>query len=86
LKLILLTLVRKSELTFATWDEVDFVNAIWTIPASRMKCGRPHNIYLSRQALDIMIALEDLRGQFALLCCRRATSPTSRCRGRPSTA
>lgn len=62
MKLILLTLVRKSELTFATWDEVDFVNAIWTIPASRMKCGRPHNVYLSRQALDIMIALRTCAG------------------------
>lgn len=62
MKLILLTLVRKSELTFATWDEVDFVNAIWTIPASRMKCGRPHNVYLSRQALDIMVALRTCAG------------------------
>jgi integrase len=62
LKLILLTLVRKSELTFATWDEVDFVNAIWTVPAARMKCGRAHNIYLSRQALDIMIALKTCAG------------------------
>jgi len=62
MKLILLTLVRKGELTFATWDEVDFVNAIWTIPASRMKCGRPHNVYLSRQALDIMIALRTCAG------------------------
>ncbi len=62
MKLILLTLVRKSELVLATWDEVDFVNAIWTIPAERMKCGRPHNVYLSRQALDIMIALKTCAG------------------------
>ncbi len=62
LKLILLTLVRKSELQDATWDEIDFVNAIWTIPASRMKCGRPHNIYLSRQAFDILIALKTCAG------------------------
>jgi integrase len=62
MKLILLTLVRKSELTFATWDEVDFVNAVWCIPASRMKCGRAHNVYLSRQALDIMIALRTCAG------------------------
>ena len=62
LKLILLTLVRKGELRFATWDEVDFVNAVWCIPAARMKCGRPHNVYLSRQALDIMIALRTCAG------------------------
>lgn len=62
MKLILLTLVRKSELVLATWDEVDFVNAVWCIPAARMKCGRPHNVYLSRQALDIMIALRTCAG------------------------
>jgi integrase len=46
LRLILLTLVRKSELIEATWDEVDFENAVWTIPKSRMKAGKPHNVYL----------------------------------------
>jgi len=57
LRMILLTLVRKSELIEATWDEVDFENAVWTIPKSRMKAGKPHNVYLSQQALDIMVAL-----------------------------
>lgn len=57
LRLILLTLVRKSELIEATWDEVDFEAAIWTIPKARMKGRRAHSVYLSSQALDIMIAL-----------------------------
>ena len=57
LRLVLLTLVRKSELHEATWDEVDFENAVWSIPKSRMKTGKPHNVYLSQQALDIFIAL-----------------------------
>jgi integrase len=34
---ILLTLVRKSEMIEATWDEVDFENATWTISKQRMK-------------------------------------------------
>lgn len=58
LRLILLTMVRKSELVDATWDEVDFENAVWSIPKERMKRGKPHNVYLSRQSLDIMIALK----------------------------
>lgn len=29
--------MRKSELIEATWDEVDFENAVWTISKSRMK-------------------------------------------------
>jgi integrase len=56
--LILLTMVRKSELLDATWNEVDFENAVWSIPKERMKRGKPHDIYLSRQSLDIMIAFK----------------------------
>jgi integrase len=62
LRLILLTLVRKSELLEATWNEVDFENALWTIPKQRMKGSKPHNVYLSRQALDIMVALRTCAG------------------------
>ncbi len=57
LRLILLTLVRKSELIEATWNEVNFEAAVWTIPKARMKGRRAHNVYLPSQALDIMIAL-----------------------------
>jgi integrase len=57
LRMILLTLVRKSELIQATWDEVDFETATWTIPKQRMKGRNPHVVYLSRQALDIFVAL-----------------------------
>ena len=57
LRLILLTLVRKSELIEATWSEVDFENATWTIPKSRMKGRNAHVVYLSSQAVDIFVAL-----------------------------
>jgi integrase len=51
-------MVRKSELQDATWDEVDFENAVWTISKERMKRSKAHNVYLSRQMLDIFIALK----------------------------
>lgn len=57
LRMILLTLVRKSELIEATWAEVDFENATWSIPKARMKGRNPHVVYLSRQAVDIFVAL-----------------------------
>lgn len=57
LRLVLLTLVRKSELIEATWNEVDFESATWTISKQRMKGRNPHVVYLSRQALDIFIVL-----------------------------
>lgn len=62
LRLILLTLVRKGELIHATWDEVDFEKALWSIPKERMKASKAHNIYLSQQALDILIALRTCAG------------------------
>ena len=62
LRFILLTMVRKSELLDAVWDEVDFENAVWSIPKERMKRRKPHNVYLSRQSLDIMIALKTCAG------------------------
>jgi len=65
LKLIMLTLVRKNSIVNAIWDEIDFVNAEWTIPAEKMKAsrrgaGRPHVVYLSRQALDLFMQLHIL--------------------------
>jgi integrase len=57
LRLVLLTLVRKSELIHATWDEVDFERKTWTIPKARMKGRNPHVVYLSKQALDIFVTL-----------------------------
>ena len=61
-KLVLLTMKRKSEVTRATWDEIDFEEAVWTIPKERMKTRFPHNVYLSQQALDIFVALKTCAG------------------------
>lgn len=58
IKLLLLTLVRKSELSNATWDEINFSEALWTIPKERMKRRKPHLVFLSQQAMDIFIALK----------------------------
>jgi integrase len=73
-------MVRKSELQDATWDEVDFENAVWTIPKERMKRAKPHNVYLSQQALDIMIALKTCAGNSRYLLPSRydADAPMSR--------
>lgn len=62
MKFLLLTMVRKSELRFAIWDEVDFENAVWTIPKDRMKKNRDHNVYLSQQSLHILVALKTCAG------------------------
>jgi integrase len=61
-KLLLLTMLRKSEMAEGLWSEVDFIKRVWTIPASRMKRRNPHNVYLSDQAHDILIALKTCAG------------------------
>ena len=61
-KLLLLTMVRKSELAEAKWDEINFSEALWTIPKERMKRRNPHLVFLSNQALDIFIALKTFAG------------------------
>ncbi|TGV15220.1 site-specific integrase [Mesorhizobium sp. M8A.F.Ca.ET.173.01.1.1] len=80
MRLYLLTMVRKSELQDAVWDEVDFENAVWTIPKERMKRSKAHNVYLSRQTLDIMIALKTCAGNSRYLLPSRydADAPMSR--------
>ena len=81
--MILLTLVQKSELIEATWDEVDFEEATWTIPKQRMKTRRPHVVYLSRQAFDIFVALHTRHiGQRAPIA---GTSDGNRCQRRCAT-
>jgi integrase len=61
LQLIALTFVRTSELIHATWDEFDLEAAEWRIPAERMKMRLPHIVPLSRQAVDALRCLHELR-------------------------
>jgi integrase len=61
LQLIALTFVRTSELIHATWDEFDLDVAEWRIPAARMKMRSPHIVPLSRQAVDVLRCLHELR-------------------------
>lgn len=59
-KLALYTLLRKSEVIHATWQEIDWDEKVWRIPKERMKTKRPHNVYLSKQAYDILVCLRTL--------------------------
>jgi integrase len=54
LEFLILTAARVSEVTGADWRELDIENAMWTIPASRMKSRRIHRVALSERALKIV--------------------------------
>jgi len=62
LHLILLTMVRKSELLLARWADVDLEQAEWHIPVEHSKTGKPHIVFLSRQALALFKELQTLAG------------------------
>ncbi len=59
LHLLILCMIRKSELIEAKWEEIDFEKAEWSIPGERMKKDKPHFVPLSRQALAMF---EELKG------------------------
>jgi integrase len=61
-KLLLLTMTRKSKLLRSKWPEFDLDAAQWDIPAERMKMGKPHRVFLSRQAVEILRQVHELTG------------------------
>lgn len=62
LHLLILCMVRKSELIEARWEEFDLTAAEWSIPADRMKKDRPHFVPLPRQAVAMLEELQGLAG------------------------
>jgi integrase len=67
LHLILLTLVRKSELLNARWEHVHLDEGLWEIPAENSKTGKPHLVFLSRQAVELFRELRFLSGTSPLV-------------------
>jgi integrase len=61
-------------------DEVDFENAVWSIPKERMKRSKAHNVFLSQQIFDILVALKTCAGNSRYLLPSRydADAPMSR--------
>lgn len=66
-RLLTLTAVRPGELRAAPWTEFDLDAATWTIPKERMKARRDHQVPLPRQAVAILLQLQEVTGQYELL-------------------
>jgi integrase len=54
MRLLILTSCRTNEVLGMQWDEVDFKEAVWTIPAGRAKVRKPWRIALGSHALAIL--------------------------------
>jgi len=99
-KLLMLTMTRKSELLRSKWPEFDLDAAQWDLPAERMKMGKPHRVFLSRQAVEILRKVHELTSTGQALMCiglragvrqpltEAASQPMSggHCESRPTTA
>ena len=62
LKVLLLTGVRSGELRLAEWSEIDFDNALWTIPKEKYKTGIEHKVHLTEFTLQHLQELKELSG------------------------
>ncbi len=62
LQLAPLVFVRPGELRHAEWSEVELQEAVWNIPAQKMKTREAHLVPLCRQAVEILTELRQLTG------------------------
>jgi len=60
LQLLAQTFVRTNELIGAEWVEFDLDNALWVIPAARMKMKAEHVVPLTKQALALLDEIKKL--------------------------
>jgi len=79
LRLAPLVFVRPGELRQAEWQEINFEQAEWKIPAEKMKMGFPHIVPLATQAVELLKEIEPLtgRGRYVFPSLRTAERPMS---------
>jgi integrase len=67
LKLMALLFPRPGELRGAEWPEFDLTEAVWIIPAARMKMRREHHVPLAPRAIAILQQLHPITGSGTLV-------------------
>jgi len=77
LRLAPMFFVRPGELRNAEWSEIDLDEAIWNIPANKMKMEQAHIVPLCRQAVEILAELKEVTGA------SRYAFPSGRSNARP---
>jgi integrase len=67
LEFTILTAARSGEARGACWSEIDVENAVWTVPAQRMKMNREHRVPLSKRAMEVLEEARTLDGNTGLV-------------------
>lgn len=63
-KALLLTGVRKAELTGMRWSEIDWAEKMWIVPKERFKAGTVHLVPLSGQMMRLLREIRDHLPEF----------------------
>lgn len=64
LQLSAFTFCRPGEIRSAEWAEIDLQNAVWSIPAEKMKMRRPHRVPLSKEAVAVLESIQRITGNY----------------------
>lgn len=65
LEFLILTASRTGEVLQARWSEIDEIDGVWTVPASRMKAKRQHRVPISTQCKALLVSARSLgKGTF----------------------
>ena len=67
IEFMVLTATRPGETRLATWTEIDFDTATWTIPPERMKARKSHRVPLSPRALQVLAEALEIRDRTGLV-------------------
>lgn len=79
LRLLALTMTRPGDVRGMRRSEINFEKAVWRIPEQRMKMRRPHDVPLSKQAIQILQDIWPLsdNGDLVLPSIRSVKKPLS---------
>lgn len=79
LEFTLLTFQRSQSIRLARWEQIDWTNRLWRIPAEIMKMKELHLVPLSTQAVDLLQMLEPVTGNsdFIFPCLFSRSKPIS---------
>jgi integrase len=65
-RFLIFTAARVNEATGAKWDEINWIDNTWTVPAERYKTNKPHTVPLSQQALELLKSIKQQQEQLGL--------------------
>jgi integrase len=72
---LILCAARTGEVLGARWEEI--AGSEWTVPATRMKTGRPHTVMLSKAALDLLRSVKPKKPEGFIFHNGRPSAPLS---------